>query len=85
MSSKHFVFWIFYHLCVSLDLTWSHQTFHQGYFQGHFNGIQPTCEPIKIGLCVGVGYNETMMPNMVGHDGQSDADALLQTFTPLIQ
>ena len=26
-----------------------HQTFQNGYFHGHFNGIQPTCEPIKIG------------------------------------
>lgn len=32
-----------------------------------------------------LGYNETTMPNLVGHDAQADADALLQTFTPLIQ
>jgi hypothetical protein len=37
------------------------------------------------GLCMGIGYNHTTMPNLVGHDAQADADALLQTFSPLIQ
>lgn len=34
---------------------------------------------------MGIGYNQTKMPNLVGHETQLDADALLQTFSPLIQ
>lgn len=44
-----------------------------------------TCEPIRIELCRGIGYNETSMPNLVGHEMQTDADFTLQTFLPLIQ
>jgi frizzled 4 len=43
------------------------------------------CEPIRVELCRGIGYNETSMPNLVGHELQSDADFTLQTFSPLIQ
>jgi frizzled 4 len=44
-----------------------------------------TCEPIKLDLCRGIGYGQTSMPNLVGHDLQKDAQLQLQTFTPLIQ
>lgn len=47
--------------------------------------IVRNCEPIRIELCRGIGYNETSMPNMVGHELQTDADFTLQTFSPLIQ
>lgn len=43
------------------------------------------CDPIRIEMCKGLGYNVTGMPNLVGHDLQKDADLQLQTFTPLIQ
>jgi frizzled protein 4 len=43
-----------------------------------------TCELIKIELCKGIGYNMTSMPNLVGHDMQTDVDLTLQTFSPLI-
>lgn len=43
------------------------------------------CEPIRIELCRGIGYNETSMPNLVGHELQADADFTLKTFSPLIQ
>lgn len=46
---------------------------------------QRKCEPIRVELCKGLGYNMTGMPNLVGHDLQSDADFTLQTFSPLIQ
>lgn len=42
------------------------------------------CEPIKIELCKGIGYNSTSMPNLVGHEMQTDVDLTLQTFSPLI-
>ncbi|GAB6028075.1 Frizzled-4 [Chamberlinius hualienensis] len=44
-----------------------------------------TCEPIRLDMCRGLGYNVTGMPNLVGHELQKDADLQLQTFTPLIQ
>lgn len=43
------------------------------------------CDPIRIDMCKGLGYNVTGMPNLVGHDLQQDAELQLQTFTPLIQ
>ncbi|KAG7200318.1 hypothetical protein KM043_017781 [Ampulex compressa] len=43
------------------------------------------CEPIRIEMCRGLGYNVTAMPNLVGHEIQGDADFTLQTFSPLIQ
>ena len=43
------------------------------------------CEPIKIEMCRGLGYNVTGMPNLVGHENQKEAELQLQTFTPLIQ
>lgn len=49
------------------------------------NTVNRQCEPIRIELCRGIGYNETSMPNLVGHEVQTDADFTLQTFSPLIQ
>ncbi|EDV34483.2 uncharacterized protein Dana_GF20940 [Drosophila ananassae] len=48
--------------------------------------IQPfrQCETIRIEMCRNIGYNETSMPNLVGHDMQTDVDVTLQSFTPLI-
>ncbi len=43
------------------------------------------CEPIRIEMCSGLGYNVTGMPNLVGHENQKEAELQLQTFTPLIQ
>ncbi|XP_012250728.2 frizzled-4 [Athalia rosae] len=43
------------------------------------------CEPIRIEMCRGVGYNVTAMPNLVGNEIQREADFTLQTFSPLIQ
>ncbi|XP_013419788.1 frizzled-4-like [Lingula anatina] len=47
--------------------------------------IVRSCDPIKIKMCKGLGYNVTGMPNLVGHNLQGDAELQLQTFTPLIQ
>lgn len=43
------------------------------------------CEPIKVGLCSGLGYEVTGMPNLVGHETQQEAEQQLGTFKPLIQ
>ncbi|KAG5675675.1 hypothetical protein PVAND_005561 [Polypedilum vanderplanki] len=42
------------------------------------------CEPIKIQMCSRMGYNLTSLPNLIGHDYQTDVDLTLQTFSPLI-
>lgn len=44
-----------------------------------------TCDPIRISMCQGLGYNVTKMPNLVGNVLQSDAELQLTTFTPLIE
>lgn len=44
-----------------------------------------SCEPIRIDMCRGIGYNETSMPNLVGHEIQSEVEFTLQTFAPLIE
>ncbi|KAH3829667.1 hypothetical protein DPMN_102895 [Dreissena polymorpha] len=31
------------------------------------------CEPIKVGLCKDLPYNETRMPNFMNHTNQEDA------------
>ncbi|KAL7825453.1 hypothetical protein AOLI_G00326600 [Acnodon oligacanthus] len=43
------------------------------------------CEPIRMAMCLDLGYNQTRMPNLVGNVLQADAELQLQTFTPLIQ
>ncbi|XP_017484612.1 PREDICTED: frizzled-4 [Rhagoletis zephyria] len=43
------------------------------------------CESIRIEMCRGIGYNETSMPNLVGHELQGDVEFTLQTFAPLIE
>ena len=42
------------------------------------------CEPVRIEICRGLGYNVTGMPNLVGHDTQEDAKLHLMTFESLI-
>lgn len=44
-----------------------------------------TCEPIRVELCTGLGYNATGMPNLGGNELQQEADYTLKTFSPLIQ
>ncbi|KAH8287722.1 hypothetical protein KR054_012012, partial [Drosophila jambulina] len=43
------------------------------------------CETIRIEMCRTIGYNETSMPNLVGHEMQADVEYTLQTFAPLIE
>lgn len=44
-----------------------------------------TCEPIRVELCMDLGYNMTGMPNLGGNDLQQEADYNLKSFSPLIQ
>lgn len=54
-------------------------------FPGIFAEPLRTCEPIRIDLCSGLGYNMTGMPNLGGNDQQHEADYTLKSFSPLIQ
>lgn len=46
--------------------------------------IERTCQPIAIDICKGVGYNHTVMPNLLNHDTQQEAQLSLQSYNPLI-
>lgn len=60
-------------------------TFAFSHVQTNADNNVRICEPIRIELCRNIGYNETSMPNLAGHELQTDADFTLQTFSPLIQ
>ena len=55
----------------------------------HWSGSSVThdrCEPIsKINMCKGIPYNETIFPNLRGHDTQEEADQAMSGFYPLIK
>ena len=75
-------------LCLSLVmilLAFSFNVKGQSMQQMLGNAKVRDCEPIKIEMCRGLGYNVTGMPNLVGHENQKEAELQLQTFTPLIQ
>lgn len=49
---------------------------------------QPThglCEDITIPICKDIGYNQTFMPNMLGHETQNDAGLEVTTYHPLVK
>ena len=49
---------------------------------------QPThglCEDITIPICRDIGYNQTFMPNMLGHETQNDAGLEVTTYHPLVK
>jgi len=49
---------------------------------------QPThglCEPIAVPLCKDVGYNQTIMPNMLRHENQDAAGLEVHMFYPLVK
>ncbi|XP_062408871.1 frizzled-9b [Sardina pilchardus] len=48
-------------------------------------GQPAKCEPITIPMCQGIGYNETRMPNFMGHESQREAAIKLQEFAPLVE
>ncbi|XP_078001568.1 frizzled-10-A-like [Glandiceps talaboti] len=43
------------------------------------------CQRITIPMCVGIGYNHTSMPNMMGHTDQRDAAIKVHEFSPLVE
>ncbi|KAM9476097.1 frizzled-10 [Clarias gariepinus] len=43
------------------------------------------CQEISIPLCKDIGYNLTVMPNLMGHENQIEASIKLHEFVPLIE
>lgn len=43
------------------------------------------CQPISIPLCTDIAYNQTIMPNLVGHYNQDDAGLEVHQFYPLVK
>jgi len=54
-------------------------------FHGTSIDYHRSCEPIRIDMCKGLGYNVTAMPNFVGNEMQQDAEMNIQSFAPLVQ
>ena len=45
----------------------------------------PICQPISIPLCTDIAYNQTIMPNLLGHTNQEDAGLEVHQFYPLVK
>ncbi|XP_053554662.1 frizzled-7 [Bombina bombina] len=43
------------------------------------------CQPISIPLCTDIAYNQTIMPNLLGHNNQEDAGLEVHQFYPLVK
>ncbi|XP_028992072.1 frizzled-7-A-like [Betta splendens] len=43
------------------------------------------CQPISIPLCTDIAYNQTIMPNLLGHSNQEDAGLEVHQFYPLVK
>lgn len=43
------------------------------------------CEPITVQLCRDIQYNETIMPNLFGHNTQEEAGSIAQQYLPLVK
>ncbi|XP_032813126.2 frizzled-2-like [Petromyzon marinus] len=43
------------------------------------------CQPISIPLCTDIPYNQTIMPNLLGHTNQEDAGLEVHQFYPLVK
>ena len=55
---------------------------------GRQSGLRVThgkCEPISIPLCANIEYNETIMPNLLGHSKQEQAGMEVHQFFPLVK
>lgn len=57
-------------------------------YQGDSGIVVPEhgfCQPISIPLCTDIAYNQTIMPNLVGHYNQEDAGLEVHQFYPLVK
>uniref|UniRef100_A0A3B1KDD2 Frizzled class receptor 2 n=1 Tax=Astyanax mexicanus TaxID=7994 RepID=A0A3B1KDD2_ASTMX len=59
-----------------------------GQYQGDHGIAVPDhgfCQAITIPLCTDIAYNQTIMPNLVGHYNQDDAGLEVHQFYPLVK
>lgn len=43
------------------------------------------CEPITIPMCQGLSYNQTIVPNLLGHTSQREAASKMSFFNSLVE
>ena len=48
-------------------------------------GNENQCQPIKIEMCKGLPYNHTILPNLMGHQDQTEAMAKIKPYIPLVK
>ncbi|XP_032412429.1 uncharacterized protein LOC116715842 isoform X1 [Xiphophorus hellerii] len=57
--------------------------------QGEDNSVTEappaTCEAITVPFCSGLPYNETILPNRLGHETQAEVGLEIHQFTPLVK
>lgn len=51
----------------------------------HHHQQHGQCEPITVEICAGKWYNQTTMPNLLGHQKQDEVGMELMQFMPLIK
>ncbi|XP_050526822.1 frizzled-7-A-like [Daktulosphaira vitifoliae] len=49
------------------------------------NSFHSRCEPITIPFCMGIAYNQTVMPNLLGQQRQDEAGFEVQQYYPLVK
>ncbi|XP_028661977.1 frizzled-7-A [Erpetoichthys calabaricus] len=70
-------------LCVLLALSRSMAQYHGE--KGISVPEHGFCQPISIPLCTDIAYNQTIMPNLLGHTNQEDAGLEVHQFYPLVK
>lgn len=55
------------------------------FFQWENSAARGTCQPITSPLCKDLTYTVTVLPNILGHKTQEDANLEMHQFTPLIK
>lgn len=61
------------------------QQIHDGQSGDDPAGHHGRCEPITIPFCMGIAYNETIMPNLLGQQRQDEAGFEVQQYYPLVK
>uniref|UniRef100_H3AZ03 Frizzled class receptor 1 n=1 Tax=Latimeria chalumnae TaxID=7897 RepID=H3AZ03_LATCH len=87
-----FVFLLFPLCCLLADWSLTLLVFGTAGAAGQVNGERGIsipdhgyCQPISIPLCTDIAYNQTIMPNLLGHTNQEDAGLEVHQFYPLVK
>ncbi|KAH9498324.1 Frizzled-7 [Bulinus truncatus] len=71
-------------MCVIMDFTYCVSN-SQYTKESEYVAMHGKCEKINIPLCKDIQYNETIMPNLLGHQKQDDAGLEVHQFFPLVK